>query len=70
MKSSPLQKLVRIYGSPVKAARSFGVDRQVVDKWFKKGWIPYSRAPFIMRETNGKIEDIEVWKHTSKIRGD
>lgn len=65
-KTSPLTKLMDIYGSTSKIATKLEVDRQVVDGWYSRGRIPFRRGDLIDEKTNGEITKNEVWEWANK----
>ena len=67
--TSPLIKLMDIYGSTSKIATKLEVDRQVVDGWYSRGRIPFRRGDLIHVKTNGEITKNEIWEWANRTLG-
>ena len=68
---SPIDKLIKYFGSQELAARKLGLkNRQAVHIWVKQGYIPGKRATLVMRKTKGSIKAIDIWLAAAKIRGE
>jgi DNA-binding transcriptional regulator YdaS (Cro superfamily) len=63
---SPLEKLMDLYGGTSKIALQLGVDRQVVDQWYKNGKIPFRRGELIHQKTGGEVTRNQVWEFANK----
>lgn len=63
------------YKTKSKIARSFGVSKQVVGLWYKKGFIPWRAAQVIEKMTKGRFKAIDLvdsgidpLEHLSKLQ--
>jgi len=54
------ERLVDIFGSQAEVARSFSLDRAVVNNWVKSGYVPARWAMEVERATGGRIAAVEV----------
>ncbi len=53
-------RLVEIFGSQAEVARTFRLDRAVVNNWVKSGYVPARWAMEVERATGGRIAAVEV----------
>lgn len=61
-KELQIEKLISIYGSANKTATALNLDRQLVDKWRKQGYIPFKNGVFIENATGGQIKAADIYQ--------
>lgn len=63
-----LKEVLEYFGGAGKTATAFAVDRQLVDTWIKKGFIPYKRGLQTESVTGGIVKAVDVWMCAAKAR--
>ena len=67
---TPINKLIDMYGTATKAGLAIGLNRQNIEHWEKKGFIPYQDATYVQNQTNGLITNVSIWLAADKARAD
>ena len=62
------ERLVSIFGSQAEVARTFRVDRAVVNNWVKSGYVPARWAIEVERVTEGKIGSDEILQEAGRAK--
>ncbi len=65
-KKTALERVIEHFGGISLAARGLStdthpVDRQVIDRWRKLGFIPFKRGTQIEEATGGAVTALDVW---------
>ncbi len=63
---NPLNKLKQLYNNASGISIKLGIDRQIVEGWFKRGRIPFRRGSMIDEKTSGEVTKESVWLWANK----
>ena len=68
---TPIEHLLKMNDSScLRAGRMLGLERQIVEDWRRKGYIPHKRGTLVMRKTKGRITANSIWLAAAKARGE
>ena len=62
------ERLVVLFGSQAEVARTFRLDRAVVNNWVKSGYVPARWAMEVERVTSGKIGADEILQEATHAK--
>lgn len=65
---SAIDDLIEHFGGVSETAMAMKTDRQVIDSWRKRGFIPFKRGNEVESVTGGKITASYVWKCAALAR--
>lgn len=65
---SAIDDLLEHFGGVSQAAIGMKVNRQLVEIWKNKGFIPFKRGNDVEAATEGKIKAVYVWECAAKAR--
>ena len=61
-------RLVELFGSQAEVARTFQLDRAVINNWVKSGYVPARWATEVERVTQGRISAVDILTEASAKR--
>lgn len=62
IQTQPLLDLIEHFGNVSATARAFGLDRQEVQRWQNKGFIPFRQGERAEKLTAGKVKAVDIWR--------